>query len=57
MVRMSGLFIEERYGSRNEYLNRVVAVALELRVKGYLLSPDIPQVVKGAAAGWDYLMR
>ena len=34
-----------------------VAVALELMDQGYLLSQDIPQVVKGAAARWDYLMR
>ena len=25
--------------------------------QGFLLSQDIPQVVKGAAARWDYLMR
>ena len=51
------LSIQERYGSREEYLGRVVAVALELMDQGYLLSQDVSQVVKGAAARWEYLMR
>ena len=49
--------IRERYGSRDEYLGRVTETALELMDQGYLLSQDVPLVVKGAAVRWDYLMR
>ena len=51
------LSIRERYESRDEYLGRVTEVALELMDQGYLLSQDVPLVVKGAADRWDYLMR
>lgn len=49
--------IQERYGSREEYLGRVTEAALELMDQGYLLAQDVPLVVKGAADRWDYLMR
>ena len=49
--------IQERYGSRDEYLGRVVAVALKLMDEGYLLSQDVPRILEIAAQRWDYLMR
>lgn len=56
-ARVVRVEIQKRYGSREEYLGRVAAVALELMDQGYLLSQDVPQVVMGAAARWDHLMR
>ncbi len=48
--------IEERYGSRSEYLGRVAEAGLALIGDGLLLERDLPAVVRNAARHWDYLM-
>jgi hypothetical protein len=47
--------IEERYPSRQDYLERVKASAQRLAREGYLLESDIPSVVEGAGVKWDYV--
>lgn len=49
------LSIEERYGSRQEYLDKVTAAANDLARSGYLLQRDVPSVVERSATEWDYL--
>jgi hypothetical protein len=51
------LSVEERYASKQAYLDRVQAAAGDL-VKGrYLLEADVPQVVARASAEWDFVMK
>jgi hypothetical protein len=51
------LSVEERYPSKQAYLDRVQAAAGDL-VKGrYLLERDVPLVVARASAEWDFVMR
>ena len=49
--------IEERYGSRAEYLGRVTEAALSLVDSGYLLAGDLAPILAQAARHWDYLME
>jgi len=49
--------LEERYGSRNEYLGRVSAAALALVDDGYLLAEDLSPILAQAGRHWDYLME
>jgi hypothetical protein len=49
--------IQERYGSREDYLEKAAAAARELARQGYLLERDVPGVVEACARRWDYLMR
>ena len=49
--------IEERYGSRAEYLGRVTEAALALVGDGYLLAGDLAPILAQAARHWDYLME
>ena len=49
--------IEERYGSRAEYLGRVTEAALGLVDDGYLLAGDLAPILAQAARHWDYLME
>jgi hypothetical protein len=48
--------IEERYKSREEYLERVAAAARRLVNDRYLLERDVQPVVDQAAKRWDYLV-
>jgi hypothetical protein len=51
------LSVEERYGSKQAYLDKVQAAASDL-VKGrYLLERDVPAVVERASAEWDLVMK
>src|SRR6185503_15159867 len=47
------LSLEERYGSRAEYLARVREAAIALARSGYLLEDDVDLSVKAAARLWD----
>jgi hypothetical protein len=49
--------IEERYKSREEYLNQVSSAATQLASKGYLIKEDIPRIVEQAGTRWDWIMR
>jgi hypothetical protein len=49
--------IEERYRSRDEYLGRFAVSALTLVEAGYLLPEDVADLIKRAAAHWDWAMR
>jgi hypothetical protein len=48
--------IEERYQSREQYLDLVARSANDLAAKGYLLKEDIPCVVQQAGSRWDWIM-
>jgi hypothetical protein len=45
--------VEERYPSRDEYLDKVRDAADALVAKGYLLIDDVPPIVQRAADTWD----
>ena len=47
--------IEERYATRDEYLQKVAAAARRLADTGYLLDRDVARAVDIAGAEWDYL--
>jgi hypothetical protein len=47
--------IEERYASRQQYLDKIEAAARGLVSSGFLLAGDVPKVVERSAAEWDYL--
>lgn len=47
--------IAERYGGREQYLERIRAAGLELVEARYLLAEDLPQVLDRAAQRWDLL--
>ena len=46
--------IEERYASRDDYLEQVAKAANDLVAEGYLLEEDIPEVVELAGRKYDY---
>ncbi len=48
--------IEERYGSKEEYLGRVAQAGLGLIDAGLLLDRDLPPIVRNASRHWDYRM-
>jgi hypothetical protein len=47
--------IEERYQSREQYLDRIGKAANELAAKGYLIKEDIPRIVQQAGVRWDWI--
>ena len=49
--------VEERYGSRAEYLGLVSDKALALVEGGYLLASDLSPILSQAGRHWDYLME
>jgi hypothetical protein len=49
------LSVEERYHSRDDYLKLVQDAAAPLVKEGYLLSDDVPAIVKHAGEHWDLL--
>ena len=46
--------IEERYASREDYLEQVTRAALDLVAERYLLEEDVPEVVDLAGRKYDY---
>jgi hypothetical protein len=48
--------VQERYASRDEYLQKITAAARALAKDRYVLERDIPGIVEKAAAQWDYTM-
>jgi hypothetical protein len=51
------LSIEERYKSRQDFLDQVTTAATDLAKSGYLLERDVPKLVERSAAEWDYLTK
>ena len=51
------LSIEERYSSKQVYLDKVESVARNLVTGHYLLERDIPSVMERASAEWDYVTK
>jgi hypothetical protein len=49
--------IEERYKSREEFLDRVTVAAKDLVKSGYLLERDVPKLVEHSAAECDYFTK
>jgi len=50
------LSVEERYASKQAYLDKVQAAAGDLVKERYLLERDVPLVVARASAEWDFVM-
>jgi Alpha/beta hydrolase domain len=48
------LSIEERYRNRDEYVGKFAAATLDLVAKGYVLPEDIADLLKHAAAHYDW---
>ena len=46
--------IEERYASRDDYLEQVARAAMDLVSEGYLLEEDVPEVVDLAGRKYDH---
>ncbi len=46
--------IEERYASRDQYMDQINKAAAALVKDGYLLADDVPSVTKRAADHWEY---
>ena len=46
--------IEERYASREDYLEQVTRAAMDLVAEGYLLEEDVPEVVDLAGRKYDH---
>jgi hypothetical protein len=51
------LSVEERYASKQAYLDKVQAAAEDLVQARYLLGRDVPLVVARASAEWDFVTR
>jgi len=51
------LSLEERYPTREEYLDRVRAGAQDLVQEGYLLAEDLDDVISRAAVKYDYYIQ
>ena len=50
------LSVEERYQSREQYLELITEAADDLVAKGYLIAEDVPRIVEQAGSRWDYVM-
>ena len=48
--------IEERYPSRDAYLEQAEKIADALVLKGYILIDDIPRILQRVSDTWDFLM-
>ena len=48
--------IEERYASREDYLEQVTRAATDLVTEGYLLEEDVAEVVDLAGRKYDYFV-
>ena len=51
------LSVEERYASKQAYLDKVQSTAGDLVKERYLLERDVPLVVARASAEWDFVMQ
>ena len=51
------LSVEERYASKQAFLDKVQAAAHDLVQERYLLERDVPLVVARASAEWDFVTR
>ena len=51
------LSVEERYASKQEYLDKMRAVAGDLVKGGFLLQRDVTLVMARASAEWDFVMQ
>jgi len=51
------LSIEERYRGRDEYVGKLATAAVDLVERGYLLPEDVPDLLKRAAAHYDWAMQ
>ena len=51
------LSVEERYASKQAYLDKVQAAAQDLVQARYLLERDVPLVMARASAEWDFVTR
>jgi len=51
------LSIDERYRSRDEYVGKSAAAALDLVAKGYLLSEDVADLIRHAGEHYDWATR
>ena len=49
------LSIEERYATRDDYLNKIRKAAQDLVRSRYLLESDVPKVVERASQQWEHL--
>jgi hypothetical protein len=49
--------IDQRYPSKQAYLERITAAAQKLVQAGYLLDADVPKLRDRAAKEWDYVLR
>ncbi len=49
------LSLEERYAGKEDYLAKFRSAAEALARDGYLLSSDVPELVKRGAAEWDFV--
>jgi hypothetical protein len=50
------LSVEERYGTRSEYMQRVEAAADRLVQERFLLQEDVNPIVEAAGQHWDWTM-
>jgi hypothetical protein len=48
--------VEERYKSRQDYLDKFTAATGDLVRNGYLLQRDVPHIIERGTSLWDYLM-
>ncbi len=48
--------LQNRYGSRGNYLKRIEAAARSLVQDGYLLERDVPALLERAGGQWDYAL-
>jgi hypothetical protein len=49
--------IEERYASRDEYLRKIRAAALDLVTSGFMLEEDVELTMQRAGRHWDWATR
>jgi hypothetical protein len=49
--------IEERYKTRNDYLQLITKAANDLAAKGYVRTEDVPRIVEQAGTRWDWVMK
>jgi hypothetical protein len=48
--------IEERYREKDHYIGLVSKAALELIEQGFLLSEDLPPILRNAGRNWDHIV-
>ena len=47
--------VEERYKSKDAYLELIAKSANDLALKGYVMKEDVPRIVQQAGARWDWI--